>query len=93
MSKIQLKLSVSQDVQGRCYGHMSRKLLLTRKNWKRRTAPSEVSTVPIEVKSVNSQSIWPTVYCFAYQNEIIMKMATKKISVYKIRQLEYLSIR
>jgi len=28
MSKIQLKLSVSHEVQGRCHGHMSRKLPL-----------------------------------------------------------------
>jgi len=43
MLKIQLKLSVSHEVQGRCHGRMSRKLPLTCKNWKHQTAPSEVN--------------------------------------------------
>jgi len=43
MSKIQLKLSVSHEVQGRCNGHMSPKLPLTCKNWKHPTSPSEAN--------------------------------------------------
>ena len=43
MSKIQLMLSISHEVQGRCHGHMTRKLPLTFKIQKYRSASLEAN--------------------------------------------------